>query len=317
MAGDWLEVRDRVKDVLAENLVRPTRKVTTLDYLDPGDFAVLEERFTIPRRAHRRRLPRLAVAARSGGAPRPAGAGQRVLVGGLGGGGPGPWPCPRHPGGRVALPARDPRPRWLAAGRLGPGGAGGPQSPAPPADPVARGPGRRGARPSPRRHRGTARGARGRAPRRLRAVPARAPAGGSPRCPDMRRSRSEPGRMPPPAGCPSPPASAAARPQAARSPRPSPGDDVPTVRSSRPSPGDNVPTVEPPEPHGVRAPRYTQEDEQRRREELARKAAEQARQQAERQRGPRKGSSGRLGPSPTPRPARDSGARCPLPAPRE
>ena len=77
--------------------------------------------------------------------------------------------------------------------------------------------------------------------------------------------------------------------QAARSPRPSPGDHVPTVRSPRPSPGDAVPTVEPPEPHGVRAPSFTQEDEQRRREELARKAAEQARQQAERQRGPREG----------------------------
>ena len=51
MAGDWLEVRDRVKDVLAENLVRPTRKVTTLDYLGPGERAVLEERFTIPRQS--------------------------------------------------------------------------------------------------------------------------------------------------------------------------------------------------------------------------------------------------------------------------
>jgi hypothetical protein len=90
-----------------------------------------------------------------------------------------------------------------------------------------------------------------------------------------------------PTAAPSPPASAAARPQSVRSSRPSPGDNVPTVRSSRPSPGDNVPTVEPASPHGVRAPKYTQEDEQRRRDQLAREAAEQARQQAERQRGPR------------------------------
>jgi hypothetical protein len=39
----------------------------------------------------------------------------------------------------------------------------------------------------------------------------------------------------------------------------------------------------------VRAPRYTQEDEQRRRGELVREAAEQDRLQAERQRGLREG----------------------------
>ena len=48
---DWLELRDRVKDTLAESLVRPTRKVTTLDYLDPGERAVLEERFAAPRQS--------------------------------------------------------------------------------------------------------------------------------------------------------------------------------------------------------------------------------------------------------------------------
>jgi hypothetical protein len=79
------------------------------------------------------------------------------------------------------------------------------------------------------------------------------------------------------------------RAQPVRSPRPSPGDAIPTVRSSRPSPGDDVPTVKPARPDGVRAPRYTQEDEQRRRDQLAREAADQARQQAERQRGPRDG----------------------------
>jgi hypothetical protein len=57
------------------------------------------------------------------------------------------------------------------------------------------------------------------------------------------------------------------------------------VLTPRPSPSANVPTVEPAGPHGVRAPRYTPEDEQRRRDQLAREAAEQARPQAERQRG--------------------------------
>ena len=48
---DWLGARDRVKDTLAETLVRSTRKVTTLDYLDPGERAVLEERFAAPRQS--------------------------------------------------------------------------------------------------------------------------------------------------------------------------------------------------------------------------------------------------------------------------
>jgi hypothetical protein len=48
---DWGELRDRVKDTLAESLVRPTRKVTTLDYLDPAERAILEERFAAPRQS--------------------------------------------------------------------------------------------------------------------------------------------------------------------------------------------------------------------------------------------------------------------------
>ncbi len=48
---DWLELRDRVKDTLAESLVRPTRKVTTLDYLDASERAELEARFTAPRQS--------------------------------------------------------------------------------------------------------------------------------------------------------------------------------------------------------------------------------------------------------------------------
>jgi hypothetical protein len=51
MPEDWLTARDQVKDALADTLVRPTRKVTTLDYLHPGDFAVLEERFATPRQS--------------------------------------------------------------------------------------------------------------------------------------------------------------------------------------------------------------------------------------------------------------------------
>jgi cell filamentation protein len=85
----------------------------------------------------------------------------------------------------------------------------------------------------------------------------------------------------------SPPASAAAGARPVHSSRPSPSADVPTVRSPRPSPDGDVPTVEPPGPHGVRAPRHTQEDEQRRRDQLAREAAEQARPESERQQGPR------------------------------
>ena len=41
---DWLQMRDQVKDTLAESLVRPTRKVTTLDYLDPGTSLDLSPR---------------------------------------------------------------------------------------------------------------------------------------------------------------------------------------------------------------------------------------------------------------------------------
>jgi hypothetical protein len=48
---DWLQLRDHVKDTLAESLVRPTRKVTTLDYLDPGERSLLEERFAAPRQS--------------------------------------------------------------------------------------------------------------------------------------------------------------------------------------------------------------------------------------------------------------------------
>jgi len=48
---DWLQLRDQVKDTLAESLVRPTRKVTTLDYLDPGERSLLEARFAALRQS--------------------------------------------------------------------------------------------------------------------------------------------------------------------------------------------------------------------------------------------------------------------------
>jgi hypothetical protein len=118
VAGDWLEVRDRVKDVLAENPVRPTRRLTTLDYLYPGERAVLEEGFATPRQSPPALDSPLAGAARAGGASRPGGAGQRLVVGGLGRGRPRPWPCPRHSGRRLARSARHPDPGWLAPGRL-------------------------------------------------------------------------------------------------------------------------------------------------------------------------------------------------------
>jgi hypothetical protein len=56
--------------------------------------------------------------------------------------------------------------------------------------------------------------------------------------------------------------------------------------------GADLTNISPPAPAGVAgraAPRYTQGDEQRRRDELAREAAKQAPQQTERQRGPREG----------------------------
>jgi hypothetical protein len=291
MPEDWLAVRDQVKDALADTLVRPTRKVTTLDYLQPGDFAVLEQRFASPRQSP----PAF---------DSPASPSQRDLAQRLGhqlpdnaswleasavvdlahGHAPGTqavaWlsqlGIPTDDGWRRVASAleeqevRNPLPRQPIPSREGRAAAE--------RDPHLAAIEELLAAPAPERLDASE---RYRHQRPLVAAPT-----GPDAAPEPVRARTNAADSP---AAPSPPASAAARAQSIRSSRPSPGDNVPTVRSSRPSPGDNVPTVEPPNPHGVRAPRYTQEDEQRRRGELVREAAEQDRLQAERQRGLREG----------------------------
>ena len=285
---DWLQVRDQVKDVLAESLVRPTRKVTTLDYLDPGERSLLEERFAAPRQSPPRldapASPAQLEMAERLGRPVPgdatwleASAAVDVAHGHAPGtqavaclsqtGIPTPdaWrrvasaleeqasraPLPRQPApARGDRPLTERDPHLVAIEQL---------LAAPPSE-------RLDAADRYRRERplvtaSTAPAAPEPAPEPVRAQP-------------VRSARPSPGDAIP----------------TVRSSRPGPGENIPTVRSRRPSPGDNVPTVEPPGPHGVRVPRYTQEDEQRRRDQVAREAAESARQQAERQRGPRQGA---------------------------
>jgi hypothetical protein len=291
MPQDWLTARDQVKDALADTLVRPTRKVTTLDYLQPGDFAVLEERFATPRQSP----PAF---------DSPASPSQRELAQRLG-----------H-----QLPDNA---SWLeasAAVDLAHGHAPGTQAVAwlsqlgIPADDgwrrvasaleeqEVRNPLPRQPIPSREGRAAAERDPHLAAIEELLAAPAterldasewyghqrplvEASAATSPpdAVPEPVRARAHAANPP---AAPSPPASAAAQAQPVRSRRPSPGDNVPTIRNSRPSPGDNVPTVEPASPHGVRAPKYTQADEQRRRDQLAREASERAHQQSEHQRGP-------------------------------
>jgi hypothetical protein len=288
MPEDWLQVRDRVKDVLAENLVRPTRKVTTLDYLDPGERAVLEERFATPRQsppafgsaaspAQRELAERLgrpvpdnatwleasgAVDLAHGHAP---GTQAVAWLGQLGIPTSDAWrrvasaleeqelrsPVPRQP-----IPSREGRaaaerdPHLAAIEEL---------LAAPPAQRFDAA--ERYRRERPLVSTSTPLAAPDPSPEPLRAHPVRTP----------HRNQGD-----------------AAIPTV-RSSRPSPGDNVPTIRSPRPSAGDNVPTVA--LPHDVRAPRYNrEEDEQRQRDQVARDAAEQARQQTQRQRGPREGA---------------------------
>jgi len=294
VAGDWLEVRDRVKDVLAENLVRPTRKVTTLDYLDPRERAVLEERFTTPRQsppaldspaspAQRELAERLGRAVPDNASWLEASAAVDLAHGHAPGTQAVAWlgqlGIPTSDGWRRVATAleeqevRNPLPRQAVPSREGRAAAE--------RDPhLAAIEGLLAAPQSQRLD------AADRYRREHPLVAASAAAAPPDAAPEPVRARADAATAPADL---SPPASAAARAHAARSPRPSPGDDVPTVRSPRPSPGDAVPTVEPPGPHGVRAPTFTQGDEQGRREERAREAAEQARQQAERQRGPRQG----------------------------
>jgi len=274
MPEDWLQVRDRVKDVLAENLVRPTRKVTTLDYLDPGERAVLEDRFATPRQS-----PPAFDSAAS-----PA---QRELAERLG------RPVPDNatwleasaavdlahdyvPGtqavawlGQLGIPTSD---AWRrVASALEEQEVRHPL----PHQSIPSREGRAAAEHDPH----------------LAAIEELLAAPPSERLDAAQRYRRErpfvTASTAPAAPDPSP---APARTHPVPSSRPSPGDAaISTVRSSRPSPGDNVP-INLPGPPGVRAPKYSQDDEQRRRDQLAREPAEQARQQAERQRGPRQGA---------------------------
>jgi hypothetical protein len=298
MPEDWLTARDQIKDALADTLVRPTRKVTTLDYLQPGDFAVLEERFATPRQSppafdspaspwQRELAQRLGHQLPDNASWLEASAAVDLAHGHAPGTQAVAWlsqlGIPAHDGWRRVASAldeqevRNPLPR----------------------QPIPSREGRAAAERDP--HLAAIEELLGApAPERLDASERyrhQRPLVVAPIAPDATR---QPVRVranaadPPPA--PVQPASAAARAQSVRaarpnpvptvrSSRPSPGDNVPTVRSRRPSPGDSVSTVTP--PHGVQAPRYTQGDEQRRRDQLAREAADQARQQAERQRRPR------------------------------
>jgi conjugative relaxase-like TrwC/TraI family protein len=274
MAGDWQEVRDQVKDVLAENLVRPTRKVTTLDYLDPGERAVLEERFTAPRQsppaldspaspAQRELAERLAQPVPEDASWLEASAAVDLAHGHAPGTQAVAWL------GQLGIPTSD---AWRrVASALEEKEVRNPL----PRQPIPSREGRAAAERDPHLA----------AIEELLAAP---PAQRLDSAERYRRERPLVTASTAPAA-PDPPAEPV-RTHPARSPRPSPGDKVPTVRSPRPSPGDNVPTVNLPRPPGVRAPRYAQEDEQRRRDQLARETAEQARQQVERQRGPRQGA---------------------------
>jgi hypothetical protein len=275
MPEDWLTARDQVKDALADTLVRPTRKVTTLDYLHPGDFAVLEERFATPRQSppafdspaspsQRELAQRLGHQLPDNASWLEASAAVDLAHSHAPGTQAVAWlsqlGIPADDGWRRVASAleeqevRNPLPRQPIPSREGRAAAE--------RDPHLAAIEELLAAPTPERLDASDRYRR---QRPLVAAPTAPDA-----APEPVRARANTAD---PTAAPSPPASAAARPR--------------SVRSSRPSPGDNVPTVEPASPYGVRAPKYTQEDEQRRRDQLAREAAEQARQQAERQRGPR------------------------------
>jgi hypothetical protein len=274
MPEDWLQVRDRVKDLLAENLVRPTRKVTTLDYLDPGERAVLEERFATPRQsppafdsaaslAQRELAERLAQPVPEDASWLEASAAVDLAHGHAPGTQAVAWL------GQLGIPTSDAWRRVASALEEQEVRTPVPHQPIPSRE------GRAAAERDPHLA----------AIEQLLAAPPTVRLDAADR---YRRERPLVTASTAPAALdPSP---APARTHPVRSSRPSPGDNILAVPSSRPGPGDNVPTVNLPGPPGVRAPRHTQEDEQRRRDQLAREAAEHARQQAERQRGPRQGA---------------------------
>ena len=99
---DWLQLRDQVKDTLPESLVRPTRKVTTLDYLDPGERRFWRSASSPRGRARPARRSGVAGPVGDGRAAPPSCPERRHLAGGLCGGRRRPWSRTGHAGGRLA-----------------------------------------------------------------------------------------------------------------------------------------------------------------------------------------------------------------------
>jgi hypothetical protein len=275
---DSLQLRDQVKDTLAESLVRPTRKVTTLDYLDPGERSLLEERFAAPRQspphfdalaspaqlemAERLRRPVPGDATRL-----EASAAVDVARGHAPGTQAVAWL------GQIGIPASD---AWRrVASALDDQSAGAPL----PRKPVRA----RGARaftePDPHLA----------AIEELLSAP-----------PEKRLDAAERYRHQRVAAAPAGPTPETASASHAAS-RPRPGTETPIAevrkkvverppdqQPDRPRPQD-APIWKGNQPKGVRAPKRTDDGEQRRRDQLTRESAEQARRQAGRERGPREG----------------------------
>jgi hypothetical protein len=275
---DWLQLRDQAKDTLAESLVRPTRKVTTLDYLDPGERSLLEERLAAPRKSPPR-LDALASPAQLEMAERlhrpvpgdatwlEASAAVDVARGHAPGTQAVAWL------GQIGIPSADAWRRVASALEEQSTRAALPRQPVP----------ARGDLPLTEHDPHLA------AIEELLAAP-----------PEKRLDAAERYRHQLVAtAAPEPTLETAPASQAASRPRL--GTDTPIVevrkkvvelppdqRPDRPRPQD-APIWQGDRPQGVRAPKPTDDEEHRRRDQLTREAAEQARQQAERQRGPREG----------------------------
>ena len=311
---DWLQLRDQVKDTLAESLVRPTRKVTTLDYLDSGERSLLEERFAAPRQspphfdalaspAQLEMAERLRRPVPSDATWLEASAAVDVARGHAPGTQAVAWL------GQIGIPAPDAWRRVASALEEQSTRAALPRQPVP----------ARGERPltehdphlaaieellsAPPEQRLDAADRYRRQRPELVAAPAGEVAQGA--LEPARGAPSGSAGPPTPTDGPSPPAGSMAPPDAphVRGPKPHPSADIPLVEANRrvvelrpdqqprrPSPSE-VPLRTPDaaqQPPGPRAPKPPDDEEQRRRDQLTREA-EQARQQAERQRGPREG----------------------------
>jgi hypothetical protein len=275
---DWLQLRDQVKDTLAESLVRPTRKVTTLDYLDPGERSLLEERFAAPRQSppHFDALASPAQLEMAERLHRPvpgeatwleASAAVDVARGHAPGTQAVAWL------GQIGIPAPD---AWRrVASALDEQSARAPL----PGQPVPA----RGDRPLTEHDPHLA------AIEELLAAP-----------PEQRLDAADRYRRQlVAAAAPEPTLETAPAAQVASRPRPS--IDTPIVdvgkkvvqlpadqQPHRPRPED-APMSERDRRHGVRAPKPTNDEEQRRRDQLTQEGAERVRQQAERQQGPSQG----------------------------